>query len=189
MPCLLCDVAAGGRRDLHQSKRLGARDRSRIEPAFLARDRIGELRFDLRSDRIVPRQPFDRIGMGLERQAAADRGPAEQHGRARIIVALSQRGDRRERADIGGLVGEVGDGRSDKIALVDGVEDLDRAHDFEPRDVRRGSRRHRQPRSRRRRPGRGRSGRNRRSDIAPRVRNAARPPRAGPSASAVRPCQ
>ena len=73
----------------------------------------------------------------LERQAAAERSLADQQRRARVVVAGGDLGERGQRAGVDRLVGEIGDHRGDEIALVDGVEDLEGARDFEPALLRR----------------------------------------------------
>ena len=68
----------------------------------------------------------------LERQAAADAVlPIKSVARASLCcVAISR--ERRQRGGVGRLVGKVGGHDGDEVALVDGVEDLEGARDFEP---------------------------------------------------------
>ena len=76
----------------------------------------------------------------LERQAARERRLAEEQHGARVPVAGGDLAEGGERRGIGQPLAEVGEASGHEIALVDGVEQLDRAHDVEratPRGPRR----------------------------------------------------
>ena len=68
----------------------------------------------------------------LERKPASERRLAEQQHGARVLVAGGDFAERRERRRVRRPFAELGERAGNEIALADGVEDLDRAHDFEP---------------------------------------------------------
>ena len=68
----------------------------------------------------------------IERQAAPERGLAEQQHGARVLVL---RHDLAERGEAGGVArpfAEIGGDPRDQVAFVHRIEQFDRAHDFEP---------------------------------------------------------
>ena len=67
----------------------------------------------------------------LKRQAAPERGLADQQRRAGVVVARGDLGERRQRGEYRRLVGKIGRHRSDEVALVDGIENLESARDLE----------------------------------------------------------
>ena len=72
----------------------------------------------------------------LERQAARERRLAEQQHGAGVLVAGRDLAERGERGGVLRAVAEVGEHAGHEVALADGIEELDRAHDLELRSVR-----------------------------------------------------
>ena len=102
-----------------------------IESAFLAHDRIDDTRLDRGSDLLVARHAEVGKRVAFERKAAAEHGLADEQRRARVVVANGDVGKRRQRTGIGRLAAEIGRHGGDEIALVDGVENLERTGDFQ----------------------------------------------------------
>ena len=66
----------------------------------------------------------------LERKSAPERRPTEQHHGARVFVTGGDFADRCERRLVRGPFAKVGDALGNEVALANGVQDLDRAHDI-----------------------------------------------------------
>src|SRR5262249_56224465 len=73
-----------------------------------------------------------RKGIVLERKRAAERGLAEQHHGARILVACRDFAERGERDSIDRPLAEIGQRACNQVPLVNGVEKLHRAHNLKP---------------------------------------------------------
>ncbi len=119
-------------RDLHQAHRLGGRPVGRIEAALLADDGIEHRVVDAGPDRRIARHADGRECVIVERQAACERGLAELQHAARILALLGELAQRGEGADVVGGIANARHQRNDQAALVERVEDLERAHQLEP---------------------------------------------------------
>ena len=94
-------------------------------------DRIGDRGLDRRGDRLIVGQADDRIGVIVERQAASIGGFAEQQHGAAVAVLAGDFAQHGHAGNVGGAFAEFGVDRRQHVALVERVEDLRRAHDFE----------------------------------------------------------
>src|SRR5262245_52521434 len=126
----LADVAPGLGGDLHQAHGAGAGDGPWVERALLAGDGVDHRRLDGRPDRAVLGNADGRKSVMIERQAAPERRLAEQHHGARVVMAGRDFRDRRKaRGVVRGPLAEIGQRPSDQVTLVDGIKELDCAHD------------------------------------------------------------
>src|SRR5215475_9239246 len=121
-------------RDLHQTHGARAGYGLRVEGALLASDGINHGQLDRRADGTILGNADVRKGIVIERKPASERCLAEQHHGARILVAGGDVADCGERHGVDRAFAEIGQRARDQIPLVDGVEKLDCAHDFEPRE-------------------------------------------------------
>ena len=107
---------------------MGGRQVGRIERALLANDGKQHRVADLRSDGRIPRHAHRGKRVVFERQAAGQRGlPHVQHG-ARVLMLLRQFAERGKRTDVVELAAEVRQQRNDERALVESIENFQRAH-------------------------------------------------------------
>src|SRR5215510_12841455 len=127
-------IASRFGRDLHQAHGARAGNGLRVEGALLASDGEDHGALDRRANGAILGNADGRKGIVIERKPAPERGLAEQQHGARILVAGGDFADRGKGDGVDRPFAEIGQRACDQVPFVDGVEKLDRAHDFEPCD-------------------------------------------------------
>ena len=89
------------------------------------------LLLDFGADLLERRNAVDGIGVEVERQAAIERGLADQQHAAGVAVARGQLAEADQRLGIA-VLAHVGEDRDRDLALVELVEQLRGAHDLQP---------------------------------------------------------